>query len=71
MSFKQTEIGRIPNDWELYELKDKVKKQSSQPKLELPKQVTPVLYDYDQSSSEPDTYSSSSSSKESSSSSTS
>jgi hypothetical protein len=65
------EYSPILEGVEVSELKDKVKKQSSQPKLELPKQVTPVLYDYDQSSSEPDTYSSSSSSKESSSSSTS
>jgi hypothetical protein len=65
------EYSPILEGVEVSELKDKVKKQSNQPKLELPKQVTPVLYDYDQSSSEPDTYSSSSSSKESSSSSTS
>ena len=61
------EYSPILEGVEVSELKDKVKKQSSQPKLELPKQVTPVLYDYDQSSSEPDTYCSSSSSEESSS----
>ena len=65
------EYSPILEGVEVSELKDKVKKQSKQSNLTLPKQVTPVLYDYDQSSSEPDTYSSSSSSKESSSSSTS
>ena len=65
------EYSPILEGVEVDELKEKVKQQSSQPNLKLPKQVTPVLYDYDQSSSEPDTYSSSSSSKESSSSSTS
>jgi phage terminase small subunit len=61
------EYSPILEGVEVSELKDKVKKQSSQSNLKLPKQVTPVLYDYDQSSSESGTQSSSVSSKESSS----
>ena len=63
------EYSPILEGVEVDELKEKVKKQSNQSNLKLPKQVTPVLYDYDQSSSESDTQSSSSPSKESSSSS--
>ena len=65
------EYSPILEGVEMEELKQKVKKPSNQTNLTLPKIVSPKLYDYDQSSSEPDTYSSSSSSKESSSSSTS
>ena len=61
------EYSPILEGVEVEELKDKVRKPSNQTKLTLPKTVSPVLYDYDQPSSEPDTYSSSSSSKESSS----
>ena len=61
------EYSPILEGVEVSELKEKVKKQSNQPKSQLPKQVTPVLYDYDQSSSESGTQSSSVSSKESSS----
>ena len=61
------EYSPILEGVEVDELKQKVKKQSSQPNLKLPKQVTPVLYDYDLSSSESDNQSSSVSSKESSS----
>lgn len=63
------EYSPILEGVEVDELKEKVKKQSNRSNLKLPKQVTPVLYDYDQSSSESDTQSSSSPSKESSSSS--
>ena len=63
------EYSPILEGVEVDELKEKVKKQSNQSNLKLPKQVTPVLYEYDQSSSESDTQSSSSPSKESSSSS--
>lgn len=61
------EYSPILEGVEVSELKEKVKKQSNQSNLKLPKQVTPVLYDYDQSSSESGTQSSSVSSKESSS----
>jgi phage terminase small subunit len=63
------EYSPILEGVEVDELKEKVKKQSNQSNLKLPKQVTPVLYEYDQSSSESDTQSSSSPLKESSSSS--
>ena len=61
------EYSPILEGVEVEKLKDKVRKPSNQTKLTLPKTVSPVLYDYDQLSSESDTYSSSSSSKESSS----
>ena len=61
------EYSPILEGVEVDELKQKVKKQSSPSNLTLPKQVTPVLYDYDLSSSESDNQSSSVSSKESSS----
>jgi len=63
------EYSPILEGVEVSELKEKVKKQSNNPKLTIPKTVEPILFEDDQVLTESDTYSSSSSSKESSSSS--
>jgi phage terminase small subunit len=63
------EYSPILEGIEVEELTEKVKTAKDQTNLTLPKQVSPVLHENDQSSSESDTYSSSSSLKESSSSS--
>jgi len=67
--FSAIKIFSSPEGIEVEELTEKVKTAKDQTNLTLPKQVSPVLHENDQSSSESDTYSSSSSSKESSSSS--